>query len=149
MQVVQSALSGNAQAQQDMVPEKLCMLLLLQEPSAWAPAASWADATQHKQWQQLMDASAVSIMEGEVQYLREQLRHIHELHAQGNLTCEEAAAHDQGGSPCILAGGCSSHQEGACGGHSPCLGSSAGMVQQSTQHSQGQHVSRFGHACCG
>lgn len=67
------------QQQPDFLSEKLTMLLLLQEPSAWGLAAAWPDPQQHKQWQQLLDASAVSIVEGEVQYLRQQLLHIDDV----------------------------------------------------------------------
>jgi hypothetical protein len=76
------------QQQPDFLSEKLTMLLLLQEPSAWGDAAAWADPQQQKQWQQLLDASAVSIVEGEVQYLRQQLMHIEDVLHEGR----EAAA---------------------------------------------------------
>lgn len=67
------------QQQQDFLSEKLTMLFLLQVPSAWGLAGAWADHQQHKVWQQLLDASAVSIVEGEVQYLRQQLLHIEDV----------------------------------------------------------------------
>jgi hypothetical protein len=76
------------QQQPDFLSEKLTMLLLLQEPSAWGDSAAWADPQQQKQWQQLLDASAVSIVEGEVQYLRQQLMHIEDVLHEGR----EAAA---------------------------------------------------------
>ena len=67
------------QQQQQFLADKLTMLLLLQEPTAWGPAEAWADQQQLKQWQQLLDASVVSIVEGEVQYLRQQLLHIEDV----------------------------------------------------------------------
>ncbi|WIA42506.1 hypothetical protein OEZ86_008492 [Tetradesmus obliquus] len=82
------------QQQPDFLSEKLTMLLLLQEPSAWGDAAAWADPQQLKQWQQLLDASAVSIVEGEVQYLRQQLMHIEDVLHEGR----DAAADDDDGS---------------------------------------------------
>jgi hypothetical protein len=74
--------------QQDFLSEKLTMLFLLQVPSAWGPADGWAHHQQHKVWHQLMDSSAVSIVEGEVQYLRQQLLHIEDVLQEG----KEAAA---------------------------------------------------------
>jgi hypothetical protein len=68
------------------------MLLLLQEPSAWGDSAAWADPQQQKQWQQLLDASAVSIVEGEVQYLRQQLMHIEDVLHEGREAAAAAAA---------------------------------------------------------
>jgi hypothetical protein len=59
--------------------EKLTMLLLLQEPTAWGADAAWADGAQRKAWQQLLDASAVSILEGEVAYLRQQLKNLEDV----------------------------------------------------------------------
>jgi hypothetical protein len=87
----QHAQDQQQQQQPDFLSEKLTMLLLLQEPSAWGDAAAWADPQQHKQWQQLLDASAVSIVEGEVQYLRQQLMHIEDVLHEGR---EAAAAAD-------------------------------------------------------
>lgn len=78
--------------QQDFLSEKLTMLLLLQVPSAWGHAGAWADHQQHKVWHQLLDSSAVSIMEGEVQYLRQQLLHIEDVLHEG----KEASAGARG-----------------------------------------------------
>eukprot|EP00878_Enallax_costatus_P005433 GHUV01005703.1.p1 GENE.GHUV01005703.1~~GHUV01005703.1.p1 ORF type:complete len:209 (+),score=113.57 GHUV01005703.1:2-628(+) len=77
--VVDNGHMHQQQHQQQFLAEKLTMLLLLQEPTAWGPAEAWADQQQLKQWQQLLDASAVSIVEGEVQYLRQQLLHIEDV----------------------------------------------------------------------
>lgn len=59
--------------------EKLTVLLLLQEPSAWGAAELWDDPQQHEAWKHLLDASAVSILDGEVGYLRQQLHHIEDV----------------------------------------------------------------------
>jgi hypothetical protein len=59
--------------------EKLTVLLLLQEPSAWGTAELWADPAQLEAWKHLLDASAVSILDGEVGYLRQQLHHIEDV----------------------------------------------------------------------
>lgn len=86
-----SSLAGlpQQQQQQQFLSEKLTMLLLLQEPTAWGPPEAWADQQQYKQWQQLLDASAVSIVEGEVQYLRQQLLHIDDvLHENRDIAAE-------------------------------------------------------------
>ena len=67
----------------DYVAERLCMLLLLQPPSAWAPAAAWADTSQHARWPKLLETSAVSILESEAKYLRHQFSQIGEVLAGG------------------------------------------------------------------
>lgn len=67
----------------DFLAEKLCMLLLLHPTDRWS--AAWADAAQGEQWQQLLDATAISIVETEVLYLREQLQHIDDVIEGGSL----------------------------------------------------------------
>jgi hypothetical protein len=61
------------------VSEKLTMLLLLQEPSAWGGGDAWREPAQLAAWRALLDASAVSILDGEVGYLRQQLLHIEDV----------------------------------------------------------------------
>jgi hypothetical protein len=68
----------------DFAAERLCMLLLLQPPSAWAPPKAWADPAQHAQWQRLLETSAVSILESEAKYLRHQFSHLGEVLAGGD-----------------------------------------------------------------
>ncbi|KAI8471447.1 MAG: Phytochelatin synthase-domain-containing protein [Monoraphidium minutum] len=63
----------------EFAAEKLTMLLLLQPPSAWAPAAAWAAPSQHAAWAKLLETSAVSILESEVRYLRRQFSHLGEV----------------------------------------------------------------------
>ncbi|GBF98758.1 glutathione gamma-glutamylcysteinyltransferase [Raphidocelis subcapitata] len=124
----------------DFAAERLCMLLLLQPPTAWAPAAAWADAAQHAQWHKLLETSAVSILESEAKYLRHQFFHIGEVLAEGGEhavedcgTCTpkrgaaDAAADAAGGGDELLAGPCATggssgvlHDQGGggcCGGH--------------------------------
>jgi hypothetical protein len=67
------------QAEHSFLSEKLTVLLLLQEPSAWGAAELWSDPQQLQAWKHLLDASAVSILDGEVGYLRQQLRHIEDV----------------------------------------------------------------------
>jgi hypothetical protein len=89
VQLVQRALPPDFQPSPtspvEFLPEKLAMLLLLREPSSWAPGAAWPDGGElHKQWQQLLDASGVSIVDSEVRYLREQLQHLDEVLAESS-----------------------------------------------------------------
>lgn len=75
------------QQEHSFLSEKLTVLLLLQEPAAWGPAELWVDPQQHQAWIHLLDASAVSILDGEVGYLRQQLHHIEDvLQVSGNTS---------------------------------------------------------------
>lgn len=105
------------QAQEhSFLSEKLTVLLLLQEPSAWGTAELWADPAQLEAWKHLLDASAVSILDGEVGYLRQQLHHIEDVlqesgggssssDGQGAIGCNSCSASLPGGSsfPAIAA----------------------------------------------
>jgi len=74
------------------------VLLLLQEPAAWGPAELWTDPQQHQAWVHLLDASAVSILDGEVGYLRQQLHHIEDvLQVSGNTSssCNSCSSSEQ------------------------------------------------------
>jgi hypothetical protein len=84
--------------------EKLTVLLLLQEPLAWGAADLWADPQQHEAWKHLLDASAVSILDGEVGYLRQQLHHIEDVLQVTGAGSSSGGSGGSGGS----SGGCGS-----------------------------------------
>lgn len=77
--------------------DKLAMLLLLQEPSAWGLPSDWALPEQHASWTALLDASAVSIVEGEVQYMRRQLQHIDQVMRKDTAGASDASCMDTAG----------------------------------------------------
>ena len=77
--------------------DKLAILLPLQEPSAWGLPSDWALPEQHASWTALLDASAVSIVEGEVQYMRRQLQHIDQVMRKDTAGASDASCMDTAG----------------------------------------------------
>jgi hypothetical protein len=67
------------QVEHSCLSEKLTVLLLQPEPSAGGAAAVGLDPQQLLAWKHLLDAAAVSILDGEVGYLRQQLLHIEDV----------------------------------------------------------------------
>jgi hypothetical protein len=125
---VSDLLQGNPEAARlEFAAERLCMLLLLQPPSAWAPAAAWADPGQHAQWQKLLETSAVSILESEAKYLRHQFSHIGEVIAGGG----DHAVEDCGTcTPPKRGGGGGGGAGGGGGGAGEGLGGPCGPVDE-------------------
>lgn len=97
--------------------EKLTVLLLLQEPAAWGAAELWSDPQQHQAWKHLLDASAVSILDGEVGYLRQQLRHIEDvLQIAGTSDSTAGGCNSCSASPLVhAAGAAASGLQSGCG----------------------------------
>jgi hypothetical protein len=146
LQLVQRALPPDYQPSPtspvEFLPEKLAMLLLLREPSSWAPGAAWPDGGElHKQWQQLLDASGVSIVDSEVRYLREQLQHLDEVLAESSSGNEPGSAC----SNCEFQHECTLHK---CMVHSGTGDSSSGSVTLAQPKAQEQ-LPRENLASCG
>ncbi len=80
-----------------LLPEKLCMLLLMLHPAHWPQESAWADPTQARSWLSQLDAAGATVVRPEVAYLLEQFRHI-------DLVQAEDAAWAR--PPCGAHGGC-------------------------------------------
>ena len=93
LQQVSPLLSGDERGQ-DFLPEKLTMLLLLRGSRAWLSDKEWPEGDLKQQWQQLLEASMVSIVESEVMYMRQQLQHIDDVLLEKKNAAEAAAACD-------------------------------------------------------
>lgn len=99
--------------------EKICVLLLLQPPTAWPRA--WPQPEAQKAFDAYLDVSTVSIVEAEVRYLRSQFSHIEDVVRAGNL--HETCGSCHGRLDCVTLG------HGATAG--PSAGSAAGKASAS------------------
>jgi hypothetical protein len=145
----------------DFAAERLCMLLLLQPPSAWAPPEAWADAGQHAQWQRLLETSAVSILESEAKYLRHQFSHLGEVLAGGEEghaveECGTCSPPPRGGGAAAAAAAAAAgggHAHGAAAANAAAAAAAAadaaGLVCGGSGGGAQPAAHRGGGGCCG
>uniref|UniRef100_A0A7R9VTY1 glutathione gamma-glutamylcysteinyltransferase n=1 Tax=Chlamydomonas euryale TaxID=1486919 RepID=A0A7R9VTY1_9CHLO len=76
IQAVQQELAQTGLDDVESLSQRVTLLLLLHQPSAWPSPQAWCDSEAASAWASLMDVSMFTIVAAEVAYLRQQFLHV-------------------------------------------------------------------------